>query len=108
MSDFLDYHVYCDTNPVQAAQAFATAWGDGKHMVIGEFGIDMTSAPNKRTSRYQQVRDIVGSRPDIEGALAWSCWDLAGDKTSQYGLYDSRRRLRKDISDRFANFPVAR
>jgi glycoside hydrolase-like protein len=108
MSDFLDYHVYCDTDPSQAARAFTTPWGHGKHMVIGEFGIDTTSPPEKRTARYRRVRDIVASRPDIEGAVAWSCWDLAGDKTSQYGLYDSRGHLRADISGGFANLPVAR
>jgi Domain of unknown function (DUF1906) len=108
MSDFLDYHIYCDTDPHQAAQAFTNPWGIGKHMVIGEFGIDTSAAPGKRSSRYQRVRDIVASRPDIDGALAWSCWDLAGDKTSQYGLYDSRRRLRTDIAAGFAKLPVSR
>ena len=79
MSDFLDYHIYASTTPAQAAQAFTNSWGVGKHMVIGEFGVNETLSSDARTARYQQIRDIVASRTDIDGALAWSCWDLGSD-----------------------------
>jgi hypothetical protein len=106
MSDFLDYHIYCDTNPVQAAQAFKSAWGRGKQMVFGEFGVNMTADPSERTSRYEQVRDIVVSGREFDGAFAWTCWDLGDTPDTQWGLYDVNRQLRTDISTPFATFPV--
>jgi Cellulase (glycosyl hydrolase family 5) len=106
MSDFLDYHVYCDTDPTQAATAFTTPWGRGKHMVIGEFGVNLTMGPDERTYRYEQVRDIVVAEGDIAGAFAWACWDLGDNAETQWGLYDSERRLRADISTPFDSLPV--
>jgi hypothetical protein len=106
MSDFLDYHIYAPTTPAQAAQAFTNSWGVGKRMVIGEFGVNETISSDARTARYQQIRDIVASRTDIDGALAWSCWDLGSGPDSQPGLYDASRRLRTDISTPFATIPV--
>ena len=109
MSDFLDYHIYASATPAQAAQAFNNSWGVGKQMVIGEFGVNETISSDARTARYQQIRDIVESRTDIDGALAWSCWDLGiGAPDFHSGLYDPSRRLRTDISTPFATIPVTR
>ncbi len=108
MSDFLDYHIYASATPAQAAQAFANSWGVGKHMMIGEFGVNETQSSNERTARYQQIRNIVASRTDIDGALAWSCWDLESAPDGQSGLYDPSRRLRTDISTPFTTIPVTR
>ena len=110
MSDFLDYHIYASTTPAQAAQAFTNSWGFGKHMVIGEFGVNETLSSDARTTRYQQISNIVASRTDIDGALAWSCWDLAMGSCPdcRSGLYDASRRLRTDISTPFATIPVTR
>jgi hypothetical protein len=110
MSDFLDYHIYASTTPAQAAQAFTNSWGFGKHMVIGEFGVNETISSNARTTRYQEISNIVASRTDIDGALAWSCWDLTMGSCPdcRTGLYDASRRLRTDISTPFATIPVTR
>lgn len=103
-SDFLDYHIYVDATPAQVAQVFGTEWGAGKQMIVGEFGVNETST--ERTARYQQIANIVRSRPDIVGALAWSCYDISTTPDWQFGLYDSSRRLRTDISVPFADIPM--
>ena len=106
MSDFLDYHVYCTTTPQAAAQAFTTPWGQGKQMVVGEFGCNLTISSKARRATYKQMHDIVASDNRFAGALAWSCWDPSNTTDSQYGLYDVKRRLRTDISVPFATIPV--
>jgi hypothetical protein len=106
MSDYLDYHIYCDTTATQAAQAFTTPWGSGKRMMVGGFGANMKLTSSQRTAQYQQVRDIVASRTDIDGVFNWACWDLGNTSGEQWGLYDRSRQLRADISTPFATIPM--
>lgn len=110
LSDFIDIHVYLDgSTPQDAANMLQTPWGVGKQMIFGEFGgLSTESSSAVRTARYEETQDIVTSRDDICGALAWACWDAGTDDGQRWGLFNPSRVLRTDISVPFATLPTTR
>lgn len=104
LGDFLDFHIYYTPGPKDSLTAYQQSWGEGKQMIVGEFGANTTVPSATRSKYYNAVRVMCGNDPHCLGALAWSAWDLA--PTEQYGLYDPQRRLRTDISKPFAAFPI--
>lgn len=110
MSDFIDIHVYVDgSTPADAAAMLATPWAAGKEMILGEFGgLSAETSSGPRIARYEDTRTIVASRTDICGALAWACWDSGTADGQKWGLFNTSRVLRTDISVPFATFPVTR
>jgi hypothetical protein len=106
LGDFLDFHVYYLPGPTDSLQAYRQTAGVDKRLIIGEFGITNTSAPEDRAAYYNAVRVMIDNDPRCIGALAWSAYDFGPTKDMQTGLFDQRRQLRPDIGQPFSTFPV--
>ena len=106
MGDFLDFHVYYSPGPTDSLIAYQQPWGAGKQLIVGEFGRDITDSSATRTAYYDAVRTMCGNDSNCLGGFAWSAWDLGTTATSQWGLFDQARVLRKDIGEPFSRFPV--
>jgi hypothetical protein len=107
LSDYLDIHVYAASTPAQVASTYQNAWAAGKPMIFGEFGIGADQPPAARASFYDMVKQLVTTRADNVGALAWSCYD-ANATNNVCGLYSAPGVLRADIAAPFATFPTTR
>jgi hypothetical protein len=105
LGDFLDFHVYYPPQPADSLQAYASS-SVYKTLIIGEFGINNTFSPADRTAYYDAVRVMIDNDPRCVGALAWSAYDVGPTSDMQWGLFDSTRQLRTDISQPFLTFPV--
>lgn len=114
LSDFIDVHSYYGPpdNPAPAATVadglYASSWGAGKQLILGEFGVDTTSDSTARAALYNAIKDVINHSTNCVGALAWSIYDTGSTPDGQYGLYDGSRNLRQDIADVFVTFPVTR
>jgi hypothetical protein len=49
---------------------------------------------------------MIDNDPRCVGALAWSGYDVSPTSDMQWGLFDSARQLRTDISQPFSKFPI--
>jgi hypothetical protein len=108
ISDFLDVHAYRIPSPADAELLFATEWGAGKQLLIGEFGANMTIDSPSRTAAYGEIKAFISNAANCVGGLAWTIYDTGTDPASLYGLYDQNRAPRADIATPFGTFPVTR
>jgi hypothetical protein len=108
ISDFLDVHVYVVNAPTDADSLYASDWGAGKQLIIGEFGVDMTVDGTSRTALYNDVKGLINHSANCVGGLAWAIYDTGTTLDSQVGLFDENRRPRLDIVTPFGAFPTTR
>ncbi|KMO71146.1 Cellulase (glycosyl hydrolase family 5) [Mycolicibacterium chlorophenolicum] len=106
LADFLDFHVYYPAAANDSADAYRQPWGEGKELIIGEFGKDTEVPSSVRTDYYDKIRAMCVSDSRCKGAFAWSAWDLGPAEPTQWGLFDGHRQLRSDIGDAFLSFPT--
>jgi hypothetical protein len=108
LSDFLDVHAYHALSPNDADGLYASEWGGGKQLIIGEFGANMTLDSAARTADYEGIRGLIASSTNCVGGFAWAIRDTGTDPASLFGLYDENRVPREDIAGPFRKFPVVR
>jgi hypothetical protein len=106
LGDFLDFHVYYLPGATDSLLHPGQPGGANKKLIIGEFGVNNTDSPDDRAAYYNAMRVMCANDPRYMGALAWSAYDIGATKDLQWGLFDSQRRLRKDIGQPFSAFPV--
>jgi hypothetical protein len=100
MIDFFDLHVY-DGLEIASDSAILAPYelSVNRPLLIGEFGIDRTTAGAEPGVFYSRVRTMRDSSPLVVGALQW------GAINDQWGLYsESGGRLETDISGEWARF----
>lgn len=110
ISDFHDIHVYYDgALPADVSGLADQPWG-GLPILIGEFGAYGTGADTGlRTGRYTAIKNIVDSRADVIGALAWAISDTnTSTDFGTSGLVAPDGTVRTDIASVFAAFPAER
>lgn len=108
LSDFLDVHVYRTVSVGGTNGLFASDWGIGKQLLIGEFGVPMTADTSARSAFYEDVGAFISSTPNCVGGVAWSIYDAGAAPESQYGLIDGDRQPRLDVTTEFGSFPTTR
>lgn len=108
LSDFLSVHCYFTPGRDDPAALRATEWGDGKQILLGEIGADMTLGSAERTERYRAIKALVEGNVNNVGVLAWSGYDLHLGPEDQMGLFDRERRPRTDITSVFSTIPTSR
>ena len=106
LGDFLDFHVYYTPGATDSLTAYRQSWGAGKQLIVGEFGMDVAVGSAVTRRLLQQRAGYVRPDPNCHGAFAWSAWDLAATKDTEWGLFDRQRVVRADIGDPFSTFPV--
>ena len=104
--DFVDFHVYYPPQLGDISLALNRTRNEDKQIIIGEFGEDTTHPPQVRAAYYEAIRTLCMSDRRCRGAFAWSAWDLSPSVSGQWGLFDRKRELRKDIGDVFMQFPT--
>lgn len=108
LGDFLDFHVYYVPDASDSTAAQQQAWGKGKSLIVGEFGVDLSDSPEMRIAYYEAVLAMCSYDSSCIGAFAWSAWDLDAKGTSAWGLFDGTRTMRPDIGSVFLEFPIER
>lgn len=108
LGDFLDFHVYYSPDVGDSLVTAGTRWGEGKKLIVGEFGKNVSTASIDRVEYYDDVRAMCANDENCLGAFAWAAWDQGDLDSAKYGLFDQERNLRIDIGGQLKGFPVRR
>ncbi|MGY1659591.1 hypothetical protein ACI78Q_00010 [Geodermatophilus sp. SYSU D00705] len=106
MSDHFDLHLYYQA-ALEDARPFFDNWA-GRAVLLGEVGISLKHDAAAREARYEAAQQLVESRSEFTGALAWAVTDTSLDLNGACGLVDRSGDRRRDICDAFTRWPTER
>lgn len=110
ISDLHDIHVYYNGLLPADINGLTNLAGGDLPIMIGEFGALGTGQPtSNRTARYSAVRDLITTRTEVIGGLAWAIADTNTDPSfGTSGMIAANGTPRTDIATVFSSFPIAR